>query len=599
MSIQTIGQLFQKRIKENPHKNVIGTITDDKINFINFQQYFTLVESVAYAYKQVGLKAGDKVGILSTTRKEWHFSDIASVLYGLVTVPVYPTYSSEDIFYILDHAEVSILFVEDQELFEKVKGLAAKLSNLKTIVHYDELNERQDKIDHISLVSFSEFTSNKDIPDNFLNDSIDGLDTTQPASIIYTSGTTGVPKGAVITSDALAQALDNTIKHFRGSFNSEDRTLTWLPLSHVFGRFESFLPLAFNWEMVFAENMDKLIANISLATPTVMVSVPRIFEKIHSKVLGQIESSSIIKRQLFSIGESISNAFFDCMDKDVSPTPANFMLRKLFYNLVFSKIYNRFGGKIRYFISGGAPLSPTIIKFLRNCNLTVLEGYGLTESVAASFCNIPAKQIPGTVGLPIGDVELKFDTDGEILLKSKALFSGYYKNPEETAKAMDGEWFRTGDIGELDARGYLKITDRKKDIIVTAGGKNVAPQKIENRVKARPLISQCVIVGDKRKFLTALIGLEKEDFLADMTSYDLSENCTHEQMSKNDKIRAKVQAIIDEINADLSQFETVKYFYLVPEEFSVDTGLMTPSLKVKKKHLFEKYASEIDSMYQQ
>jgi long-chain acyl-CoA synthetase len=597
MNIPSIGQLFQKRMKENPDKNVIGTIENEQINFIDFKTYFSNVEKTSFAFKELGLNKGDKVGILATTRCEWHFADLASVLSGLVTVPVYPTYSSEDIFYILEHAEVKLLFVENDELYSKVHKLASKLPNLKVIVSFDPLSAETEKTEDAKIISYSSVLDTTSTPKGHLDQSIESLDTSAPASIIYTSGTTGVPKGALITSDALAQALENTRKHFYGAFTSEDRTLTWLPLSHVFGRFESFLPIAFNWEMVFAENMEKLIQNISLAKPTIMVSVPRIFEKIHAKVMAQIESSSIIKKQLFSIGNSLSNDFFDSLDKDISPSPTNFFLRKLFYKLVFSKIYNRFGGKIRLFISGGAPLSPSIIKFLRNCNLTVLEGYGLTESVAASFCNLPSRQIPGTVGLPIGDVEIKFDTDGEILIKSKALFSGYYKNPEETEKAMSGEWFRTGDIGELDSRGFLKITDRKKDIIVTAGGKNVAPQKIENRIKAKHLISQCVILGDKQRYLTALIGLEMEDFAAELDNYGLKQGCSYPELCNNDQVKSKIQAIINEINKDLSQFETVKYFYLVPEEFSVDSGLLTPSLKVKKKHIMEKYKNEIDSMY--
>ena len=372
MSIPSIGQLFQKRMKENPEKNVIGTIENEKINFINFKQYFSYTEKTAFNLQKLNIKTGDKVAILGTTRFEWHIADIASVLSGMVTVPIYPTYSSEDIFYILDHSEIRVLYVENDELFQKVTNLIPKLKNLEVIIMFDELPDGSTEIHGIPIYYFKDILDFSDIPENYLNEKINNLDTSQPASIIYTSGTTGVPKGAVITSDALAQALDNTRLHFQGNFHSEDRTLTWLPLSHVFGRFESFLPLEFNSEMVFAENMEKLLANISLAKPTVMVSVPRIFEKIHAKVLTQVHNSPFIKKKLFEIGGKLSNQFFDYLDRDLSPSPKSSLLRKVFYKLVFSKIYNRFGGRIKFFISGGAPLSPTIIKFLRNCNLCLL-----------------------------------------------------------------------------------------------------------------------------------------------------------------------------------------------------------------------------------
>jgi long-chain acyl-CoA synthetase len=285
--------------------------------------------------------------------------------------------------------------------------------------------------------------------------------------------------------------VETTIKT---AFSQNDRTLIFLPLSHVLGRCDSLLPLVFGWQSVYAESMEKLIDNLTVVKPTVMIAVPRIFEKIYNKVMDQVNSGSMIEKQAFKWAISAAENYFEKIDKDLSPSAIEIIEYKLATKIVFSKIYNRFGGKIRYFVSGGAPLSTQIIKFLRYANLTILEGYGLTETIAPCCLNPLAKQVPGTVGRPIGDVQISFAPDHEILIKSEALMQEYYKNPTATAEAMQGGWFHSGDIGEFTAEGYLRITDRKKDIIITSGGKNVAPQKIENIAKAKAHISHLVVM---------------------------------------------------------------------------------------------------------
>ncbi len=278
--------------------------------------------------------------------------------------------------------------------------------------------------------------------------------------------------------------LLNVKKFTRNGFSEDDRTFTFLPLSHVFGRADSFMPLIFGWECVYANSIDTIIDDMALARPTVMLAVPRIFEKIYAKVQGQIKEANPVKQQLFEWAVQKAKDYFSEIDKDKAPSTSTILQYQLAYKLVFKKIYDLFGGRIRYFISGGAPLSKEIIEFLRYADLTVLEGYGLTETVAPCALNPLTKQLAGTVGQPTGDVEISFAEDGEILVRSEALFSEYLKNKEETDKAIDPEgWFHTGDIGHFTVDGYLKITDRKKDIIITSGGKNVAPQKIENLLK--------------------------------------------------------------------------------------------------------------------
>jgi long-chain acyl-CoA synthetase len=357
------------------------------------------------------------------------------------------------------------------------------------------------------------------------------------------------------------------------------------------------LPLIFGWQSVYAESFEKLVDNIQVVKPTVMIAVPRVFEKIYAKIMAQMNEANLIEKQTFKWATHVAENYFQKIDNDLSPSAVEMIEFKLAQQLVFSKIYNRFGGKIRYFVSGGAPLSTQIIQFLRFANLTILEGYGLTETIAPCCLNPLSKQVAGTVGRPIGDVQFSFASDGEILIKSEALFKEYYKDPGATQEAIKDDWFYTGDIGEFTAEGYLKITDRKKDLIKTSGGKFVAPQKIENMAKAQPHISHIVVIGDQRKFLTALIGIEKERFLSILDDLGLPSDCSLEELAENDKVREIIEKEIDLINQDLPQYETIKKFKVLPEEFSVE-NFLTPSLKVKRKLVTARYSIIIEAMYQ-
>ncbi len=416
------------------------------------------------------------------------------------------------------------------------------------------------------------------------------------ASIIYTSGTTGEPKGAVITQDGIVSMLMNVEKTIKGAFGPSDKTLVFLPLSHVLGRTDSLLPLIFGWQAVYAESIEKLIDNLAIVRPTVMIAVPRIFEKIYSKIMEKTTTGSVIEKQVFKWAVASAEKYFHKIDLDLSPSAPELLEYRLAKKLVFSKIYDRFGGRIRYFVSGGAPLAPEIIKFLRYANLTILEGYGLTETIAPVCLNPLAKQVPGTVGRPMGDVQISFAKDGEILIKTTALMKEYYKNPEATKEALQDGWLFTGDIGEFTSEGFLKITDRKKDLIKTSGGKYVVPQKIENMAKMKPHISQFVVVGEKRNFVTALIGIEKEAFLHMVDELNLPSDCTVSDLAKSPKVRELLQKEIDELNQNLAQFETIKKFTIVTEEFTTD-NFLTPSLKIKRKVVSEKYKKEIEAMY--
>jgi len=600
---KTLGRLLKFRTEKTPEKKAIGWIENGEVKSLTFSEYKKQIEILAAAFQKTGMNVGDKVAILAQTSKEWHYLDMAALCYRVCVVPIYPSYLSKEIDYIFRHSDSTILVVENDKQMEKVIPMIPEWTQLKTIIALNDLSEEIVKKFRNSCAYFTyrelvrigteEIKSHPDLLDNQIMNQLPE----EYASIIYTSGTTGEPKGAVITHHALATMLANIEKSIQGGFTSQDRALVFLPLSHVLGRCDSFLPLVFGWQSVYAENLEKLIDDIHIVKPTVMIAVPRIFEKIYAGVMAQVESGNMLERHAFKWATHIAKNYFDKIDKDLSPSAAELIEFKLAQKLVFSKIYDRFGGKIRYFVSGGAPLSPAIIEFLRYANLTVLEGYGLTETIAPCCLNPLSKQVSGTVGRPIGDVQFAFETDGEILIKSEAMFKEYYKNPGATHEAIKDGWFHTGDIGEFTPEGYLKITDRKKDLIKTSGGKYIAPQKIENLAKTQPHISHVVVVGDQRKYVSALIGIEKERFLPLLDGLGLPTDCSLADLADNEGVRNLIAQEIDAINQDLAQFETIKKFTIIPIELTVENYL-TPSLKIKRKVITAQYTKEIEAMYQ-
>jgi long-chain acyl-CoA synthetase len=601
---RTIGRLLKQRVQKTPDRPATGRIENNEVRNSTFLEYKNFIEVLVSAFLKIGVNVGDKVALLSQTCQEWHYLDMATMCSRACLVPIYPSYLSQDIDYIFQHSDSTILIVENDKQMEKVLPVMAQWNLLKGIISIQDLSEETIKKFRNTVPYYSfkelvrlgqeEYRSHPDVLENL----IQGQQPEELASIIYTSGTTGEPKGAVITHHAMTTMLMNVETTIKGAFNHLDRTMVFLPLSHVLGRCDSLLPLVFGWQAVYAESMEKLVENLSVVRPTIMIAVPRVFEKIYSRIMEQINTGTLIEKQAFKWAVRAAEKYFEKMDLDLSPSATEIIEYHLATKLVFSKIYNRFGGKIRYFVSGGAPLSPEIIKFLRCANLTILEGYGLTETVAPCCLNPLSKQVPGTVGRPMGDVQISFGPDHEILIKSEAMLKEYYKNPKATAETLVDGWLHSGDIGEFTVEGYLKITDRKKDIIITSGGKNVAPQKIENLAKTKPHISHMVVIGDQRNYLTALIGIEKERFLKHLDDMGLPSDCTVLDISQHPKTQEIIQAEIDEVNSELAQFENIKKFSIITEEFSTE-NFLTPSLKIKRKAVIQQYQSLIDEMYLQ
>lgn len=600
---RTLGRLLKLRVQKTPDRNAIGWIENNEIKNLTFLEYKNQIEILISAFHKIGINVGDKVALLSQTCKEWHLLDMATMCSRACLVPVYPSYLAHEVTFIFTHSDSSVLIVENDKQMEKVIPELKNWTNLKLVVSIQELSEDTLKKFRNSYPYFSykelmrigkdELKSHPDLFENHINNQLPE----DYASIIYTSGTTGEPKGAVVTHSAFVTMLMNVENTVKGAFSATDRTLVFLPLSHVLGRCDSLLPIMFGWQGVYAESMEKLVDNIALVKPTVMLSVPRVFEKIYNGIMDKIKSGSVFEQKAFTWAVGVAQKYFDKIDRDLSPGAAEIIEFKLAQKLVFSKIYQRFGGRIRYFVSGGAPLSPEIIKFLRYANLTILEGYGATETIAPCCLNPLAKQVPGTVGRPMGDVQISFGPDKEILIKSEALMKEYYKNPKATEDSLKDGWFYTGDIGEFTPDGFLRITDRKKDLIVTSGGKNVAPQKIENMAKTKPHISHLVVIGDRRNFLTALVGIEKERFLKNLEELGLPSDCSVIDLAQSPKVRDILQKELDEINHDLAQYETIKKFSIISEEFTTDNYL-TPSLKIKRKVVSERYKTTIEAMYQ-
>lgn len=601
---RTLGLYLLQRLNQPPDQKAIGWIETQEVKSITFREYRETIEMLSLALAKHGMVIGDRVAILAATCKEWHFLDMAIMCGRGVVVPIYPSYLGHEVKYLINHSEAKILVVENDMQLEKIAGQLTEMPSLKLIVSLTTLAEETKKKFRNLVPSLTYKELLKDggdeikINPGLFEETIKSGSPDELATIVYTSGTTGEPKGAVITHLGFTAMMGNVRSFIKGAIGPQDRTLTFLPLSHVLGRCDSLFPLIFGSESVYAEGIEKIVDNLALARPTVMVAVPRIFEKIFAKIHDQVEQSPYWKKQAFDLAVKAGEAYFNKIDEDRSPSAFELVAYRAAYESVFRQIYQRFGGRIRYFVSGGAPLATDIIKFLRYANLTVLEGYGLTETIAPCAVNPLARQVPGTVGRPMGDVEFRFAEDGEILIKTQALFREYYKNPEATKEAFTDEgWFKSGDIGEFTPEGYLKITDRKKDLIKTSGGKFVAPQKIENMLKTKKWISQAVVVGEKRKFLTALVGLEKERFLPFLEQLGLSPDCSLTQLAENPKVREWIQGDIDAVNQELAQFETIKKFQVIPEEFTT-SNYLTPSLKIKRKLVTERFKDVIEALYQ-
>jgi long-chain acyl-CoA synthetase len=580
---------------------------------MTYREYEREVQPLAYGLMSFGLKKGDRVAILSNTRIEWSLADIAILGASCVTVPIYASNLPVDVAYILDHSEAQAAFVENEAQLEKI--LTYRLENpiglphLKKIILMDPTGHRPSdgktspessspevlSFHHLQELGRREQARN---PQQFEQNLTSALPS-DLMTICYTSGTTGVPKGVMLTHDNMMSVIDDCIQSMKKYCESEKEVVvSFLPYSHVIGKVESLATYAFGWRHCYAEGLDHLITNIGEIKPTLLFSVPRIFEKAYTRIHAMVDAGPAIKKKLFDWAIASGRRYYSAIWADRTPAMRDRIEYHLAQKLVLDKIAVRFGGELRYAFCGGAPLSQEIAEFFRIVGITIMEAYGLTETCAPVTLNTPAHCKYGTVGRPLPEVTLKIGEDGEILVKSRKVFLGYYKMPEETARTMEGGWFHTGDVGRIDHQGFLKITDRIKDLIITSGGKNVAPQKIENLAKAHKIISQFVVHGDRRNYLTALATLDKEQVVEFAKAQQILFS-DYKELIHHQKVIALVQRVVDEVNSQLASYETVKKFVILPNDFSVESGELTPSLKVKRNLLNQRYQAEFDSMYRE
>jgi long-chain acyl-CoA synthetase len=570
---RTIAALWRNASSRDPARTAYLAQREGEWVPVSVGEAARRVDDIANGLLSLGVGKGDAFAILASTTLEWCLLDFALGLIGAIGAPIYANSSPRDCAYVIDHAEAVGVLVEDGEQLAKVEETRAQLPGLLHVLTYADLPDleargRAHAAEHPEALD--EATSQIDEEDLF--------------TYIYTSGTTGPPKACMIRHRnyyEMAAAVDDI-----PSFHEQtDTMLLYLPLAHNFGRLMHLEAAYVGYTVAFCPDPLHVAEAMLAVRPTIFPSVPRVYEKVHSAVLAKLAEAhgpkKAIGRWALDVGRDVSRL----RQRGRHVPPLLMLKHRIADRLVYSKVKERFGGRLRLAISGGAPLAPEIIRFFHAIDILVLEGYGLTECTTACSVNRPERYKFGTVGPPLPRFDAKLAADGELLIHSETVFAGYYKDEEGTRAVLDENgWLRTGDIAEIDDEGFITITDRKKDILVTAGGKNVAPQNLENELKASKFVSQALVVGDRRPYVSALITLDQDEI---------------EKWRKGggEDVEALIQGIVDEVNLQHSRFEQVKRFAILPRDFSADEGEITPTLKLKRRVVQEHFAVEIERLY--
>ena len=546
------------------------------------------VRQVAAGLVARGLEPGSAIGIMSHTSYEWTLLDFAAWEAGLVVVPIYETSSAEQARWILTDADVRLVVVEDVAMETMLTSLTATAPELGDL-----------QVLSIARGAITELmAAGRDIGGSAYAD-LDArtgrLGSADPATIVYTSGTTGRPKGVELTHGNLIHLSVNTVAHVPEVLGApEVRALLFLPLAHVLGRFvEIAIVCSPAGVLGHSPDVKNLVTDLASFRPTFVIAVPRVFEKIYNAADAR---STGAKQKVFRLAAKTAIAYSRALDAPEGPSRGLRAQRAVFDRMVFSRLRDLLGGRVGHVISGGGPLGERLGHFYRGAGVTVLEGYGLTETAAPCTVNLPDATRIGSVGLPLPGTSVRLDDDGEILIKGIGLFRGYHNNPAATAEALDDGWLRSGDLGSLDSEGFLWITGRKKELIVTAGGKNVAPAILEDRLRGHPLVSQVLVVGDGRPCIGALVTLDAEMLPLWLASHGL-EDMDPVEAAQDPRIRAALERAVARANEAVSRAESIRTFTVLPGDFTVANGLLTPSLKVRRAQARERFAEEIDALY--
>ena len=594
--VQTVVGIFMAQAERLGDRTLRLAKKDGVWQAMTWRQAREALPTAVMGLVSLGLAKGDTVGIASRTRAEWSEADLAILAAGGVTVGIYPSASLWEMTHVVGHSGLKICFVEDDGLLERLLAVQAETGLPETLILF-ETGRSTLPPGVLTLEAFLErgraaFAS---APDRF--EAI--WRSVQPgdlATIAYTSGTTGPPKGVMITHANLYFTAINATRMHR--YATDDFGIAFLPLTHMLQRMSVYAAMHLGIVGAYAESMDRLVENFRELRPTVQVSVPQIFERIYNRVNAMLAAASPVKRRIFDWAVAVGRQAAPYRKAGRSLPPLLALRHALASRLVFQKIHNVFGGRVKYLLCGGAPMPSYLLEFFEAAGLLVLEGYGLTETVAPVAVNRAESYRFGTVGQLIPGMEARIASDGELLLRGKGLFQGYYKDPEATAEAIDGEgWFHTGDIAVLDGEGFLSITDRKKDLIVTAGGKNIAPQNLENLCRTLPLIDQVMVYGDRRKYLVALVTLNFEE-LTGVASREGLPATNRKDLASHSRIQQIVADHLATVNARLAPYEQIKRFAILPEGFTEEAGELTPTLKIRRREIARLHRDILDGLYE-
>ncbi|MDH4279785.1 MAG: long-chain fatty acid--CoA ligase, partial [Acidimicrobiia bacterium] len=544
---------------------------------------------LAAGLRSIGVGPQDRVALLCSTRVDWVIADLGILTAGGATTTIYPSNTAEECAFIINDSDSQVVIVEDVDQLAKIREVADKLTGLRMIVLI-EGSPPDDETD--GVIKLDDLATKGDL--STIDDVIDSIDRNDLATLIYTSGTTGQPKGVELTHDNWLYASEASSRV--GILESDDVHFLWLPLSHSMGKVLEILMIDAGVETAIDGRVEKIVENLAEIRPTLMAAAPRIFEKVHSVAVSTVQAEGGAKAKIFDWAVNVGTEASRQKRAGNEPGRLLQLQANLADKLVFSKVRDRFGGRVRYFISGSAPLAEELCEFFDAAGLTVLEGYGLTESSASTFVNLPNKPKFGTVGPPLEGTELKIADDGEVLIKSRGIMRGYHGLPEETEATLRDGWLYTGDLGETDDDGYLRITGRKKELIKTSGGKYVAPAKIEGLIKAAsPYVSNALVHGDRRKYCVALVTLDPDAVTHWATEHNVENDVA--TIGRHPDMIAAIDKAVEEVNSNLASYETIKKVSILPAEFAVETGELTPSMKVKRKFVEDLNVGVLDSMY--
>ncbi|CAN5885489.1 long-chain fatty acid--CoA ligase [soil metagenome] len=592
MKTNHLALMIRASAREHAHKTAMRHKVGDAWHSITYAELGERIRTAAKALLHLGIRPGDKVGIFSPNRPEWAIADFAILSVGAVSVAIYATETTKGAEYIARDAQLRLVFVGGQAQYDKVKSFIAANEPLQTIVAFDD----EVAIEGDDSLRFGDFMERGRVltKDGEVDACLERATADDIATLIYTSGTTGFPKGAILTHANFFHQFSAVDERF--VVGSSDRSLCFLPLSHAYERCWSFYVFKHGAENNYISDPKRVVEYLAEVKPTLMVSVPRLYEKIYAAAHARLETTSPNRRRLFAWALRTGTRYHQRKHANQAVGPVLAAEYAIADRLVLAKIRDLVGGPKNFLSAGGAPLSRAVEEFFFAAGLLICQGYGLTETAPMISCNAPGAFRFGTVGRPVRDVEVRIGEQGEILVRGPNLMKGYYKKPEETRRAFVDGWFKTGDVGELDADGFLHVTDRIKDLIITDSGENVAPQHIETALKIDAYIEHVVALGDKRKFLTAIIVPQ----FSALEEYARSHGITFSSRSElvhRPEIHDFYRARIDKMSVDLAPYERIKEFTLLDHELTQEAGELTPTQKVKRKTIATKYAEMIDEMY--